>query len=72
MLESITTFLAFLVITLKFITFSSAIYIAKLKRSDETEDLLTALLIQDSIELFVMIDYIATTIFAILYLVVIR
>lgn len=72
MLTNFTIFLGFFLLILRGVTFASAYIVARLKRTGKFVDSVRAIIIQESIDLYVTIDYIVSTVFLILFLVVIR
>lgn len=72
MLTNFTIFLGFFLLILRVVTFVSTYIVAHLKRTGEFVNSVRAIIIQESIDLYVTIDYIVSTVFLILFLVVIR
>lgn len=72
MLANFTIFLGFFLLTIRVVTLVSAYIVAHLKRTGKFVNNVRAIIIQESIDLYVTIDYIVSTVFLILFLVVIR
>ena len=72
MLTNFTIFLGFFLLILRVVTFVSAYIVAHLKRTGKFVNSVRVIIIQESINVYVTIDYIVSTVFLILFLVVIR